>query len=137
MSDSKAAQAARNEADRRLREAHRKDWESFMNEAFESRGLTWNPRPSKEEREAREAAAKQEKARERILREAKKAGLTVRLIEMGAQPGPYFDVAEATAAGLDDDKAWADMTEAEREAVAGTRAPRSDAEEAAAWGETA
>ena len=100
MSDSKAAQAARNEADRKLREAHREDWESFMHAAFGERGLTWNPRPTKEDREAREAAAKKEKARERILREAKKAGLTVRLIETSPEPGPYFDVAEAAERGL-------------------------------------
>ncbi len=77
MSDSKAAQAARNAADRRLREANPVGYRKIMQEEFAKRGLTWTPRPSKEERERREAEQKQTKARARIEAEAKKAGLQV------------------------------------------------------------
>lgn len=77
MTDSKAAQAARNAADRRLRKANESQWRSFMVEEFAARGLTWNPRPSAAEREAQRKADEQARSKERILREAAKAGLVV------------------------------------------------------------
>lgn len=76
MSDNKDAQAARNAADRRLREAHPNDWRTFMQEEFAQRGLEWTPRPSKEERERKAAAEKEERALARIAKIAKDNGLS-------------------------------------------------------------
>lgn len=81
MSDSKEAQAARNEADRALRAAHQDEWETLMHDAFQKRGLTWNRRASKEERAERARLAAQEKARARISAEAEKAGIKVEFVD--------------------------------------------------------
>lgn len=77
MSSNKEAQAARNAADRRLREAYPDDFEDFMHDEHEKRGITWNRRATPEERARREAAEKEAKARARIEAEAKKAGIVV------------------------------------------------------------
>lgn len=145
MTDSKAAQAARNAADRRLRHANESQWRSFMVEEFAARGLTWNPRPSAAEREAQRKADEQARSKERILREAAKAGLVVTIdeateAEAAVLANPHVSEAiaktfDGTAETVKVERAWKDMTEEERQAVAGIRAPRSDAEEAAAWGE--
>lgn len=80
MTDNKQSQAARNAADRRLREAYTDEWRTFMQEEHAKRGLTWNPRPSKEEREALAREKAQAAARERIEREARKAGIKVAFV---------------------------------------------------------
>jgi hypothetical protein len=77
MGSNKEAQAARNEADRNLREANPEEWAAFMEEAHEARGLTWNRRATPEERARREAEEKQAKAKARIEAEAAKAGLSI------------------------------------------------------------
>lgn len=94
MTSNKEAQAARAAADRRLREAHPEDFESFMHAEHEARGLTWKRRSTPEERARREQEAKQQAARERILREAQKAGLDVSFNEGDREP----DEAEQAAA---------------------------------------
>lgn len=76
MTDNKDAQAARNAADRRLREAHPNDWRTFMQEEFAQRGLEWTPRPSKEERERKAAEEKEARALARIAKIAKDNGLS-------------------------------------------------------------
>lgn len=76
MSDNKDAQAARNAADRRLREAHPNNWRTFMQEEFAQRGLEWTPRPSKEERERKAAEEKEARALARIAKIAKDNGLS-------------------------------------------------------------
>lgn len=38
-------------ANRRLREAHPDEWKELHREEWERRGLKWDPRPTKEERE--------------------------------------------------------------------------------------
>lgn len=130
MGSNKEAQAARNAADRRLREEYPQAFEAFMHEEHEARGLTWNRRPSKEERERRALEVKQAKAKARILRDAQSAGIDVSFVTHDAEAEQERLNAEAP------DLAWNDMSEEQRRAVAGTRAPRSDAEEAMAWGES-
>lgn len=80
MSSNKEAQAARNAADRRLRERFIQEYAQYMEEEHAKRGLTWNRRATPEERARREAEDKQAKAAERILREAQKAGLRVEIL---------------------------------------------------------
>lgn len=158
MTEKKDAQSARNAADRRLREANPEQWAALMHEEFQARGLTWSPRASKEEREAREAAEKRAKAAARIAKIAEENGLDVHVEEDGRQVLSHWssdggEVTDEEAAVLANEhvsaaikatfdgtaetveKDWKDMSDQERKAIAGTRAPRSDAEEAAAWGE--
>lgn len=141
MSSNKEAQAARSAADRRLREAFPDEFEAFMHEEHAKRGLTWNRRATPEERARREQEEREAKVRYRIEQEAKKIGLKVSfteepetIAEKVTRISTEAEDAEreqlrAEAADLD----WKDMTEEQRAAIAGTRAPRSDAEEEAAW----
>jgi hypothetical protein len=46
-----AKNSAWNAANRDLREQYRKDWETHLRRRYAERGLEWNPRPSKEDRE--------------------------------------------------------------------------------------
>lgn len=105
MSSNKEAQAARNAADRRLREAFPEQYAALMREEHEARGLTWNRRATPEERARREAEAKRAAARARILRDAEKAGLDV----------SFNEGDEAEDARLDDE---APVTDAERAVLA-------------------
>lgn len=135
MSSNKEAQAARSAADRRLREAHPDEFEALMHEEHAKRGLSWNRRATPEERARREQEEREAKVRYRIEQEAKKIGLKVSFNEVTP------DEAQDAASGLDPERLreeaadldWKDMTEEQRAAIAGTRAPRSDAEEEAAW----
>jgi hypothetical protein len=77
MGSNKEAQAARNAADRRLRQRYPADFEFFMRDEHEVRGLTWNRRATPEERARRDAEEKQAKAKARIEAEAAKAGLSI------------------------------------------------------------
>lgn len=146
MGSSKEAQAARNAADRRLREANPEQYAAFMHEEHEARGLKWSRRATAEERAERDKAAKQAAAKARILRDAEKAGLTVRLIETQAQP-PYFDHEAAERAVLDNEhvsNAIKETFEGTAETVKvgddflnsegiPTRPPHNSAEEQVAW----
>lgn len=76
MSDSKEAQAARNEVDRALRAENRERYEALMVEAFAKRGLTWNRRLTKEERAEREAEERKAKTLARIQEVARTSGLS-------------------------------------------------------------
>lgn len=97
MGGNKEAQAARNAADRRLRETYPEEYAALMHEEHEARGLTWKRRATAEERALREAEAKKAKARARIEEEARKAGLSVSFT-----PPDEADEAEDAAAGLDE-----------------------------------
>jgi pseudouridine-5'-phosphate glycosidase len=77
MGSSKEAQAARNAADRRLREAHSEEHAALMHEEHARRGLKWTRRATPEERARRDTEAKQAAAKARILRDAEKAGIDV------------------------------------------------------------
>jgi len=84
MAGNKEAQAARNAADRRLREKYPEDFAGFMHDEHEARGLTWNRRATAEERAERERLDRKAKARARIEAEASKAGLEVTFWEKGS-----------------------------------------------------
>jgi hypothetical protein len=77
MSSNKEVQAARNAADRRLREKFPEVYAIIMQEEHSKRGLTWTRRATAEERALREEEAKKARARARIEEEARKAGLSV------------------------------------------------------------
>lgn len=81
MGSNKEAQAARNAADRRLRQEYPGVFEAFMREEHEARGLTWNRRPSKEERAERALQEARAKSRARIEAEAEKAGIKVTFLD--------------------------------------------------------
>jgi hypothetical protein len=107
MSSTKEAQAARNAADRRLREAFPEQYAAIMREEHEARGLTWKRRATPEERARRDAEAKQAAAKARIMRDAEKAGIDV-----------FFGAGQddsAEDARLDDE---APVTDAERAVLA-------------------
>lgn len=76
MSSNKEAQAARNAADRRLREHFSHEYAQLMEEEHAKRGLTWNRRSTPEERARREAQEKEAKALARIAKIARENGLT-------------------------------------------------------------
>lgn len=77
MSSTKNAQAARNAADRRLRDTYPEEFAALMHEEHAKRGLTWNRRSTPAERAHREAEEKKAKAKARIEAEAAKAGLSI------------------------------------------------------------
>ena len=99
MSDSKEAQAARNEVDRQLREENPERYIELMHAAFAKRGLTWSRRLTAEERAERERLDREGKARERIEAEAKKAGIVVSFPTLDQVVD--LDEAQDAAAGLD------------------------------------
>lgn len=111
MSDNKDAQAARNAADRRLREAHPNDWRTFMQEEFAQRGLEWTPRPSKEERERKAAEEKEARALARIAKIAKDNGLSAEATNRVLIAAQGETVAEKVA------RIGAEAEEAERHSV--------------------
>lgn len=76
MSGNKEAQAARNAADRRLREMFPGEFAGLMVEEHGKRGLTWNRRSTADERARREAEEKEARALARIAKIAKENGLT-------------------------------------------------------------
>lgn len=84
MGSNKEAQAARNAADRRLREKFPQVYAILMRDEHEKRGLTWNRRATPEERAERERLDRKAKARARIEAEASKAGLEVTFREPGS-----------------------------------------------------
>lgn len=81
MSDSKAAQAARHEVDRQLREENRPRYEELMTAAFAKRGLPWTPRRTAQERAAAKVEAKKQAVAARIKAEAARVGLGVLIVE--------------------------------------------------------
>lgn len=81
MGSNKEAQAARNAADRRLREAHPTEFTILMEEEYAKRGLTWKRRGTAEERAAQKAEAKKQAVVTRLRAEAAKAGIGILLVE--------------------------------------------------------
>jgi hypothetical protein len=86
MGSNKEAQAARSAADRRLREAHRDEWEALMTEEHAKRGLAWSRRATPEERAERERLEREAKVRARIEREAEKLGMKVNFVPVETEP---------------------------------------------------
>jgi hypothetical protein len=58
--------AAYDLATSRLRVAHQEEFHTLREAAAKELGIEWKPRPSKEQREAEQAAAKREKAKEKV-----------------------------------------------------------------------
>lgn len=76
MGSDKESQAARNAADRRLREHFIQEYSQYMEEEHAKRGLTWNRRATPEQRAQREQEEREAKALARIAKIAKENGLT-------------------------------------------------------------
>lgn len=83
MGSNKEQQAARNAADRRLREAHPTEHEMFMEEEHALRGLTWKRRLPAEERAARKEEEARAKVAEKIRAMAEANGLDVQILPAG------------------------------------------------------
>lgn len=93
MTNSKKAQAARNAAEMRLRNAHRDELAEYMREEHEKRGIKYTPRLSAEERAARDEALKKARAAEKITALAEAAGLSVSLTDGDAdQPAEAVEL---------------------------------------------
>lgn len=112
MSNNKASQAARTAADRRLREAHPEDFESFMNAEHEARGLTWNRRLTQQEREERQRADNERRALTKIQAIAAQNGLTKEALTsaialLNGEPYEYEQAARESEAALQDEAAQA------------------------------
>lgn len=96
MSGNKEAQAARNAADRRLREAHLEEFADIMHAEFEARGLTWNRRATSEERARREAQEKQAKALARIAKIARANGISAEDAKKALNQADYAEFISAS-----------------------------------------
>jgi hypothetical protein len=108
MSSTKDAQAARNAADRRLRDTYPEEFAALMHEEHAKRGLTWNRRATPEERARREAEEKQAKAKARIEAEAAKAGLSISFnlpVETEWDEGELVHPIDAIVAVQDEERA--------------------------------
>jgi len=77
MGSNKEAQAARNAADRRLREKFPEVYAILMQDEHAKRGLTWKRRATAEERAERKAEEARRKNEEKIRALAKESGLSV------------------------------------------------------------
>lgn len=102
MSNNKESQAARNAADRRLREHFIQEYKQYMQEEHEKRGLTWNPRLSQEEREARQRADNEARALAKIQTIAAQNSLTPTAV-VNAVSMLGLTAIEKIEAGLDAD----------------------------------
>lgn len=125
MSDSKAAQAARHEVDRQLREENRPRYEELMTAAFAKRGLSWTPRRTAQERAAAKVEAKKQAVAARIKADAAKVGLGVVIVEDPDIEAKIEAVNNGTAEGVSfdwhgDANGFADEQVDLREALADT-----------------
>lgn len=123
MGSNKEAQAARNAADRRLREAHPTEFTMFMEEEHAKRGLTWKRRGTPEERAAAKAEAQKQAVVTRIKAEAAKAGISVFLVDdpdIEAKIAATHDGTAETVTGnwRGDESGFADEQADVREALA-------------------
>ena len=117
MTNSKIAQAARTAAETRLRQAHKDELAQYMHEEHESRGVTYTPRLSPQERAERDEAARKAKAQAKIVALAESAGLAVSVgeptdAEAAVMANP--EVSEAIRRTLD---GTADAVELDRNAL--------------------
>jgi hypothetical protein len=86
-----------------MREKFPEEYAALMHEEHEARGLTWKRRATPEERARRDAEAKQDAVRERILREASKVGLDVSFNEPDQatdEESARLDESDAAARGI-------------------------------------
>lgn len=125
MGSNKEAQAARNAADRRLREAHPTEFTMFMEEEHAKRGLTWKRRGTPEERAAAKAEARKQAAVARIRAQAAEAGIGVVLVDDPDIEAKIAAVHDGTAQGVSfdwrgDESGFADEQADVREALADT-----------------
>lgn len=77
MNSVRAKQEARRVADRRLRNSHPYEWQQYMDEEHEARGVVWVRRLTPEERAERDAEQARESALKKIQDLASQAGLSV------------------------------------------------------------
>lgn len=91
MASSTEAQRARGAADRRLREAHREEWEGYMREEYAKRDLVYRRQLTPEERAERDTQEKKRRAAQRIKAEADKAGIAVSFgdLQYDGEQGTY------------------------------------------------
>lgn len=102
MSNNKESQAARSEAIREVLDAHPEQFKAAMEKAMAKRGLTWNPRLTQEEREARQRADNEARALAKIQTIAAQNSLTPTAV-VNAVSMLGLTAIEKIEAGLDAD----------------------------------